>query len=59
LKKAGVEARLAAEMPLRTQEAEYNIGKPKQSIPVTVGGKTYYFKDQNSANAFRQKAGIK
>jgi len=46
-------------MPLRTQEAEYNIGKPKQSIPVTVGGKTYYFKDQNSANAFRQKAGIK
>ena len=59
LKKAGVEARLAAEMPLRTQEAEYNMGRPQQSISVTAGGKTYYFKDQNSANAFRQKAGIK
>ena len=58
-KKLSVDARLQAEMPLRTQEAEYNIGRPQQSVSVTAGGKTYYFKDQNSANAFRQKAGIK
>jgi len=44
---------------LATEEAAYNIGRPQQSISVTAGGKTYYFKDQNSANAFRQKAGIK
>jgi hypothetical protein len=55
LKAAGALARL----PLQEQEAAYNIGRPQQSIPVTAGGKTYYFKDQNSANAFRQKAGIK
>jgi len=48
-----------ARLPLQEQEAAYNIGRPQQSIPVTAGGKTYYFKDQNSANAFRQKAGIK
>ena len=58
-KKLSIDARLAAEMPLKTQEAEYNMGRPQQSISVTAGGKTYYFKDQNSANAFRQKAGIK
>jgi len=48
-----------ARLPLQEQEAAYNMGRPQQSIPVTAGGKTYYFKDQNSANAFRQKAGIK
>ena len=58
-KKLSIDARLAAEMPLKTQEAEYSMGRPQQSISVTAGGKTYYFKDQNSANAFRQKAGIK
>ena len=58
-KKLSIDARLAAEMPLKIQEAEYNIGRPKQSVSVTAGGKTYYFKDQNSANAFKQKAGIK
>lgn len=58
-KKLSIDARLAAEMPLKTQEAEYNIGRPKQSVSVTAGGKTYYFKDQNSANLFKQKAGIK
>jgi hypothetical protein len=55
LKAAGALARL----PLQEQETAYNIGRPQQSVSVTVGGKTYYFKDQNSANAFRQKAGIK
>jgi len=44
---------------IQEQEAAYNIGRPQQSVSVTAGGKTYYFKDQNSANAFRQKAGIK
>jgi len=44
---------------IATEEAAYNIGRPQQSVSVTAGGKTYYFKDQNSANAFRQKAGIK
>ena len=48
-----------ANLPLKEQEAQYNIGRPQQSISVTAGGKTYYFRDQNSANAFRQKAGIK
>jgi signal peptidase I len=55
LKAAGALARL----PLQEQEAAYNIGRPQQSVSVTAGGKTYYFKDQNSANLFRQKAGIK
>jgi len=58
-KKLSIDARLAAEMPLKTQESEYRYGTPQQSISVNAGGKTYYFKDQNSANAFRQKAGIK
>lgn len=44
---------------IKTEESAYNIGTPQQTISVTAGGKTYYFKDQNSANAFRQKAGIK
>ena len=48
-----------ARLPLQEQEAAYNIGRPQQLISVTAGGKTYYFKDQNSANLFRQKAGIK
>jgi hypothetical protein len=48
-----------ARLPLQEQEAAYNMGRPPQSVSVTAGGKTYYFKDQNSANAFRQKAGIK
>ena len=48
-----------ARLPLQEQEAAYNMGRPQQSVSVTAGGKTYYFKDQNSANAFRQKAGIK
>jgi hypothetical protein len=48
-----------ARLPLQEQEAAYNIGRPQQSVSVTAGGKTYYFKDQNSANLFRQKAGIK
>ncbi len=48
-----------ARLPLQEQEAAYNMGRPQQSFTVTAGGKTYYFKDQNSANAFRQKAGIK
>jgi len=43
----------------QAQEAEYKYGTPQQSVSVSAGGKTYYFKDQNSANAFRQKAGIK
>ena len=55
LKAAGALARL----PLQEQEAAYNMGRPQQSVSVTAGGKTYYFKDQNSANLFRQKAGIK
>jgi YHS domain-containing protein len=58
-KKLSIDARLAAEMPLKTQESEYKYGTPQQSFSVTAGGKTYYFKDQNSANLFRQKAGIK
>ena len=58
-KKLSIDARLAAEMPLKTQESEYRYGTPQQSISVNAGGKTYYFKDQNSANSFRQKAGIK
>jgi YHS domain-containing protein len=58
-KKLSIDARLAAEMPLKTQESEYRYGTPQQSISVNAGGKTYYFKDQNSANLFRQKAGIK
>ena len=57
--KLSIDARLAAEMPLKTQESEYRYGTPQQSISVNAGGKTYYFKDQNSANSFRQKAGIK
>jgi hypothetical protein len=44
---------------IQAQESAYNIGAPQQSISVSAGGKTYYFKDQNSANLFRQKAGIK
>jgi hypothetical protein len=44
---------------IQAQESAYNIGTPQQSISVSAGGKTYYFKDQNSANLFRQKAGIK
>ena len=48
-----------ARLPLQEQEAAYNMGRPQQSVSVTAGGKTYYFKDQNSANLFRQKAGIK
>jgi len=48
-----------ARLPLQEQEAVYNMGRPQQSVSVTAGGKTYYFKDQNSANLFRQKAGIK
>ena len=48
-----------ARLPLQEQEAAYNMGRPQQLISVTAGGKTYYFKDQNSANLFRQKAGIK
>ena len=48
-----------ARLPLQEQETAYNIGRPQQLISVTAGGKTYYFKDQNSANLFRQKAGIK
>ena len=44
---------------IATEEANYKFGPPQQSFSVTAGGKTYYFKDQNSANAFRQKAGIK
>jgi len=43
---------------IQSEEAAYNIGRPQQSISVTTGGKTYYFPDQKSANAFRQKAGI-
>ena len=58
-KKLSIDARLAAEMPLKTQESEYRYGTPQQSFSVTAGGKTYYFKDQNSANLFKQKAGIK
>lgn len=37
---------------------QYKYSRPQQ-ISVTAGGKTYYFKDQQSANAFKQKAGIK
>lgn len=44
---------------IATEEANYKFKPPQQSFSVTAGGKTYYFKDQNSANAFRQKAGIK
>jgi hypothetical protein len=44
---------------IQAEESAYNIGTPQQSVSVTAGGKTYYFKDQNSANLFRQKAGIK
>lgn len=44
---------------IATEEANYKFGTPQQSFSVTAGGKTYYFKDQNSANLFRQKAGIK
>jgi len=44
---------------IQAEESAYNIGRPQQSISVSAGGKTYYFKDQNSANLFRQKAGIK
>lgn len=43
----------------QVEESAYKYGTPQQSFAVTAGGKTYYFKDQNSANAFRQKAGIK
>lgn len=43
----------------QAEESAYKYGTPQQSFSVTAGGKTYYFKDQNSANAFRQKAGIK
>ena len=44
---------------IQAEESAYNIGRPQQSVSVTAGGKTYYFKDQNSANLFKQKAGIK
>ena len=44
---------------IQAEESAYNIGTPQQSVSVTAGGKTYYFKDQNSANLFKQKAGIK
>jgi hypothetical protein len=44
---------------IQAEESAYNIRRPQQSFTVTADGKTYYFKDQNSANAFRQKAGIK
>ena len=43
----------------QVEESAYKYGTPQQSISVNAGGKTYYFKDQNSANLFRQKAGIK
>lgn len=43
----------------QVEESAYRYKTPQQSFAVTAGGKTYYFKDQNSANAFRQKAGIK
>jgi YHS domain-containing protein len=43
----------------QVEESAYKYGTPQQSFAVNAGGKTYYFKDQNSANAFRQKAGIK
>ena len=43
----------------QAEESAYRYKTPQQSFSVTAGGKTYYFKDQNSANAFRQKAGIK
>lgn len=49
----------ARKIDIQAEESAYNIGRPQQSFSVTAGGKTYYFKDQNSANAFRQKAGIK
>jgi len=49
----------ARKVDIQAEESAYNIGKPQQSFAVTAGGKTYYFKDQNSANLFRQKAGIK
>jgi hypothetical protein len=49
----------AKRVDIQAQESAYNIGAPQQSISVSAGGKTYYFKDQNSANLFRQKAGIK
>lgn len=44
---------------IQAEESAYKYGTPQQSVSVSAGGKTYYFKDQNSANAFRQKAGIK
>ena len=43
----------------QVEESAYKYGTPQQSISVNAGGKTYYFKDQNSANLFRQKAGMK
>ena len=49
----------ARKADIQAEESAYNIGTPQQSVSVTAGGKTYYFKDQNSANLFRQKAGIK
>jgi hypothetical protein len=49
----------ARKADIQAEESAYNIGTPQQSVSVNAGGKTYYFKDQNSANLFRQKAGIK
>ena len=49
----------ARKTDIQAEESAYKYVTPQQSFSVTAGGKTYYFKDQNSANAFRQKAGIK
>lgn len=62
---AGVTASAAAQAPYKETEqaateaaTQYKYSRP-QNIAVTAGGKTYYFKDQASANAFKQKAGVK